>query len=556
MAIEKSKAEQYRDERKARIAEAAKKNAKDMQKKNATKKLAKRIISIVLVAAIALGAVALALNYYGVWDRTVNVGLAGDEKFSLAEYEYYYWSAYNDLLNKVSQGQMSGYDSSKSPDEQTAMAQDEQGNPITWVEYLREQALTSIMAQTAFVKEAEALGLTTLTAEEQKQIDDLIASWREQAESEQYKMTLNAYLRMNFGKYMNEKMLREIVKREIICQKYQEHMYNQVKDSYDPADIKAKYEKDKLSYDLVDFRMYEFAKTKLTAENGESNDALKKRQDEADAKTKKDAEAFLAAAKDEASFVAKAKELNKDKKDYDVDKETKLRSMLKADVSGTSKDMAEWLFAAGTKVGDVKMFEVKDANAYYVVLLTAKPRQIETVSVRHILFATTDMTTGAALSEAEIAQKKKDAEAALAKWKSGEKTEDSFAAIATELTEDTGSQSTGGLYENVLPGRMVKEFDEWIFGKARKEVDVAIVETEYGFHVMYFVKNDGMYYESKIKNTLVATDIEVELTKVVESGKYDTSFGPKRIEYAENKMNKHIADLIAKQSAQQSYSYM
>lgn len=556
MAIEKSKAEQYRDERKARIAEAAKKNAKDMQKKNATKKLAKRIISIVLVAAIALGAVALALNYYGVWDRTVNVGLAGDEKFSLAEYEYYYWSAYNDLLNKVSQGQMSGYDSSKSPDEQTAMAQDEQGNPITWVEYLREQALTSIMAQTAFVKEAEALGLTTLTAEEQKQIDDLIASWREQAESEQYKMTLNAYLRMNFGKYMNEKMLREIVKREIICQKYQEHMYNQVKDSYDPADIKAKYEKDKLSYDLVDFRMYEFAKTKLTAENGESNDALKKRQDEADAKTKKDAEAFLAAAKDEASFVAKAKELNKDKKDYDVDKETKLRSMLKADVSGTSKDMAEWLFAAGTKVGDVKMFEVKDANAYYVVLLTAKPRQIETVSVRHILFATTDMTTGAALSEAEIAQKKKDAEAALAKWKSGEKTEDSFAAIATELTEDTGSQSTGGLYENVLPGRMVKEFDEWIFDKARKEGDVAIVETEYGFHVMYFVKNDGMYYESKIKNTLVATDIEVELTKVVESGKYDTSFGPKRIEYAENKMNKHIADLIAKQSAQQSYSYM
>ncbi len=556
MAIEKSKAEQYRDERKARIAEAAKKNAKDMQKKNATKKLAKRIISIVLVAAIALGAVALALNYYGVWDRTINVGLAGDDKFTMAEYEYYYWSAYNDLLNKVSQGQMSGYDSSKSPDEQTSMTQDAQGNPITWVEYLRDKALTSIMAQTAFVKEAEALGIATLTEDEQKQIDDLIASWREQAESEQYKMTLNAYLRTNFGKYMNEKMLRKIVEREIICENYQEHVYNKIKDSYDPADIKAKYEKDKLAYDLVDFRMYEFAKTKLTAEKGESNDALKKRQEEADAKTKKDAEAFLAAAKDEASFIAKAKELNKDTKDYDVDTQTKLRSMLKSDVNGTSKDMAEWLFAEGTKVGDVKMFEVKDANAYYVVLLTAKPRQVETVSVRHILFSTSDMTTGAALSEAEIAQKKKDAEAALEKWKSGEKTEDSFAALATELTEDTGSQSTGGLYENVLPGRMVKEFDQWIFDKARKEGDVAIVETQYGFHVMYFVKNDGMYYESKIKNTLVATDIEVELSKVVESGKYETSFGPKRIEYAEDKMNKHIADLIAKQSAQQSYSYM
>ena len=40
MANEKSKAEQYCDERKARIAEAAKKNAKNMEKKNTAKKQA------------------------------------------------------------------------------------------------------------------------------------------------------------------------------------------------------------------------------------------------------------------------------------------------------------------------------------------------------------------------------------------------------------------------------------------------------------------------------------------------------------------------------------
>ena len=51
MANEKSKAEQYRDERKARIAETAKKNAKNMEKKN--------IIGCVAYLAICLAVYAL-----------------------------------------------------------------------------------------------------------------------------------------------------------------------------------------------------------------------------------------------------------------------------------------------------------------------------------------------------------------------------------------------------------------------------------------------------------------------------------------------------------------
>ncbi|MBR2977814.1 MAG: peptidylprolyl isomerase, partial [Oscillospiraceae bacterium] len=45
----------------------------------------------------------------------------------------------------------------------------------------------------------------------------------------------------------------------------------------------------------------------------------------------------------------------------------------------------------------------------------------------------------------------------------------------------------GGLYENVTKGQMVRSFNDWCFDAARKPGDTGIVETEYGYHVMYFV---------------------------------------------------------------------
>ena len=188
--------------------------------------------------------------------------------------------------------------------------------------------------------------------------------------------------------------------------------------------------------------------------------------------------------------------------------------------------------------------------------MTAKPHQVDTVSVRHILFANSDATTGAKLTDAEIAKKKSSAEEALKKWQSGEKTAESFGALATELTEDTGSASTGGLYENVRPGQMVPEFDAWIFDKNRKPGDTDIVETDYGYHVMYFQKNEGKYYESAIKNTIAQEDANTAIEAIVGSDAYALDPNDTLLKYAEKQMNNHIADMIAQQSAsQQQYSY-
>lgn len=565
MAIEKSKAEQYRDERKARIAEAAKKNAKDMQKKNATKKVVKKVVAIVLAVAIVLGAVAVALNYYGVWDRTFRAGYIGaEDKFSMAEYEYHYWATYNTLMNEVSNQYSTGinynYDTNLPPDKQTSTAEDEKGNPISWVEFIRKQTLDDIKRYNIYYNEAVKMGLGELTAADQKQIDETVNSLREQASgsstegSTQPKYTLNAYLRMNFGEYMNESFLRKIMEKEIIAQKYLEARIKEIAASYDQKDIDAEYNKDKTAYDLVDFRLYEFAKTTLTAESGESKSALEKRQKEADEKVKKDADAFLAAVTDEATFLAKAKDLNKDNKEYDEDSATNGSSMLKSEATSISKDLGDWAFKADTKVNDKKIFTSADGSKYYVVLLTAKPYQVETVSVRHILFSNSDMQTGEKLSDDEIAQKEKDAKAVLDEWSKGDKTEDSFAALATERTEDSGSAQTGGLYSNVRPGRMVPEFDQWIFDKNRKAGDTDIVETDYGYHVMYFVANDGKYYDATIRNSKAQIDLQAELDELFKADTYKITYGPRTVEYAEKKLNERIATIIAQQAAQQSYA--
>lgn len=158
------------------------------------------------------------------------------------------------------------------------------------------------------------------------------------------------------------------------------------------------------------------------------------------------------------------------------------------------------------------------------------------VNVRHILVmpvadedAEVDENGEAVLTEQNWTDAKLKAEEILDMWQSGEATEDSFAALAEEYSEDPGSASNGGLYEDVYPGEMTTAFNDWCFDGSRQPGDTGIVETEYGYHIMYFSStSDHAYWyqvaesdyvtaqqDAIVNEILDAEPIEVDYSKVV-----------------------------------------
>ena len=50
---------------------------------------------------------------------------------------------------------------------------------------------------------------------------------------------------------------------------------------------------------------------------------------------------------------------------------------------------------------------------------------------------------------------------------------------------------------------MVEQFEDWCFDKERKPGDTGIVETKYGYHVMYYSSTDEMTY----RDVLIEADL-------------------------------------------------
>lgn len=572
-----NKAEQYRQERKERLAKSAKKNAKNIEKKVAARSVVKKVIAVIVIAAIALGCVTGILNYCGVLQKAVQVGYVGNEKISYAEYLYYYSRAYNQLSYNAQYykyyGYDYGYDTSLAPQDQTKTTKDEDGNEITWVEYLHDQAVKTAQMYLAFYQEAKEAG-TKLTEADLAEVDKQIEDLREEAstanqssnssssddENQRAGYSLNAYLRKAYGNGVTERFLKKQLKMESLVKKFYNDKSDEFEKGYTEDEVKKVFDESPDSYQFVTLRLYQFKNESLKQNDGESDDDLKKRQSESDAKTKANANEMFDGVTDEKSFVTLATKYNTTE-DYDADSSTLIKAALKSQsqfnssatyLESMNSDLATWAFEGSTKAGDKKLIEDSDNGAYYVALMVNPKHDVNTVTVRHILFLTQDSKTGKALSDDEIQKAKDKASETLAKWKAGEATEDSFATFATDLTEDTGSSSNGGLYENVVPGQMTGAFDKWIFDDSRKAGDTDIVESEYGYHIIYFVSKNGTYADSAIRSSLASEDLEKFSDEILESDKYVIGVGPKRVNYIEDKLLKKYKKTIARSNASSS----
>lgn len=574
---EKSKAELYREERKQRISSAAKKNAKKSRKHPNAGRVVGRILGIVLIVAIVCGAAFAVLKTTGVFARMETAFTVGSHKISVAEYGYMYYMQYQNTANRAQQSEqqygynMYGFDYNQSPEAQDSPYQDDDGNTIKWSKQLEENTVNYMQEFYTLYDNAIAAGYT-LTDEEKADIDSQLDSMRETASgknstaSNSISMSLNSYLKIYYGEGITESFMRKLMEKEMVVQRFSEDKQKEFEDKYTDEVLDAEYKKDTTEYDVVDLRMYAFEPETLEAKDGESAEALQKRQDAENANALKKAEAMLEKVTDEASFnkeadvyihekaeaenstdydekpaeTAEAAEEETDAKadetaeeaadaaaeetaeeeEHNHDSETKAYGTKKSSLASTiSEDASKWAFDAGRKAGDKKAFAAANGKAYAVYMVKSAYAQ-PTVDVRHILFMTIDSETQEKLSDEEIAEKKAQAEQIVKDWNAKpaeERTAEAFGELAKQYTEDTGSKETGGLYEKVTPGQMVDSFDKWIFDDARKEGDVEIVESEYGFHVMYFVGNKSLAYRDSLRTTHTQDDysgwLEAELKK-------------------------------------------
>jgi len=134
------------------------------------------------------------------------------------------------------------------------------------------------------------------------------------------------------------------------------------------------------------------------------------------------------------------------------------------------------------------------------------------ISVRHILIQPADKTV-----EADWATAKTQAEAVYAEFTQGEQTEDAFGELA-KLHSADGSASQGGLYEGVYPGQMVTNFNDWCFAEGRKPGDHGIVETEFGYHIMYFVEEgDTVYWQTAAQQDYESQYVSDRIEKLTQA---------------------------------------
>lgn len=502
----KSKAELYREERKARIAKAAKKNAKSIEKRTTAAGIIKKVVAIVLVVAIVGFAGFKILDSTGVINRAATALKVGDTKVSVAEFNYYYSMAFNEMANQAYQYEQAygynplGFDSSLPPDEQESTQKDEDGNVLTWDVVLKDRAVAIAQQTIGYYNEAVAAG-TELTEDQKAEIDETVETYRKQAAESNY--SLNAFLKTYFGAGFNEKAFVKQLEMELLAQNFTDAKQKEVTDSITDETVAAEYKANQKEYDYADVRYYSIAFKTLTKNEGETDDALKARQ-------KAENDKLIAAAKDIAAKATDENALIEAVKAYNDSKEDTTKKLIATSYASLDTAIgtegADWVFAAGRKAGEVNTFAgEKSAN----IVLVIKPAYTSnSVSVRHCLveFDAKDENN---VTDAEKQAANKIANDLLAGL--GDKvTEEAFSKMVTENTADTASAETGGLYENIrISDNYVENFEKWSFDPARKAGDTGIVETEYGYHIMYFVSDntDDIDWKAAIKDEMTNEEL-------------------------------------------------
>ena len=464
----------------------------------------KTIVYSVVGAVAAVLVIALLVWRTGFFQARASAATVGGENLSTAQLSYYYHSVRNDFINdNYYYLSFLGFDSSKADNDQV-YSEDQ-----SYRDYFMGEALSN--AQFCFALEQEALNAGHTEAEVKDSFDTAVANVKSYASA--YGLSYSAYLRTMYGPYMSTGVFERELTRSLMASLVSNEKYTELFDSYAQSDLDAYYQKNADSLDTIEYSYLYFAAASVDTKDADGNelpeDEVQKLKDNAKAEAKEKAERALEAVKGGSPFQTQ------------IDKYELTTAGDHTKVVGTgsiSSNYSEQLLKLGK--GECELVEVE--NGCYVIsfhdrYLASEP----TRDVRHIL-ARAEYTTGennvlvAPTDEAWAAAKAKMDEIQAA-WDSSDKTEDAFAKLANEKSDD-GNGTTGGLYERRYDGYFAPEFNDWVFDSSRQPGDVGVVQHSaedgstsgyYGYHLIYFVGENEPVWKGTVRSTL-ANEAETE----------------------------------------------
>jgi len=484
-------------------------------------------MALILAIAVFVG-VSQFISSNGIREKNTVALTVNDRKISNAELNYFYIDSINEFCNNYgSYISLFGLDVTKPLNEQ--VVDEETG--LTWADDFINSANESAKATYTLVDAANAAGYT-LSEAEQSQVNSALSNIKAYALIYGYG-DLDTYLKAMYGMGATEESYRAYYEANLLASSY----YNAYSEglTYDSAALKAAYDENPAEYSAYSYNNYYLTASSFRkggTEDEEGNVIYSEEEKAAavaaceevaksllsgDIKTAEDFDAAIAALEINAGSTAS--------------------SIASDDIAYASINsvIRDWVVSTDRKAGDLEMIpsnststdeegnETTVTNGYYVVLFRGvNDNAFALKNIRHILVAfeggTTDESTGTTTySEAEKIAAMEAAEELLAQWKAGEATEESFAALANEKSAD-GDGTTGGLYEDVYPGQMVDNFEAWAYEEGRKTGDTGVIESPYGYHVMYFVSDsDTNYRDFQVESHLRSHDTEDWYTGLIEA---------------------------------------
>lgn len=462
------------------------------------------VLVVVLVAVFIINS---SLFYQG----TPAVSAAGRD-YTTAQFNYFYYTNYYNYLTQLGNyASMLGLDSSKPLGQQPYY-----GDPtISWADYFKNSTLDQMESMSVLLNAADADGLT-LTDEQQSNIDAQLASVETSAKSGGY-ANADQYLSARYGKYFDEATLRQVLQMSSLASAY--YTEKMASFTYTEDQLESYYSDNKNTLDEYTFRAYFISgaadtAADTTADADASPDASASPAPSPDnsaamAAAKAAADAIVAGSTSEDAYndLVYANAPEDSKSTYEDGGGT-----LNSAVSGSNVDASysDWLFDSARKAGDVT--SIATDNGYYAVMfLSRDDNHYPLREARHILIEAQASSDGTYSDDAKAAAQQQ-AEQILDEWKAGAATQDSFAQLAEQYSQDTGSKDNGGLYDEIYQGEMVPNFDAWVFDANRQPGDTGIVYGEAtgsyaGYHVIYYVgENTELYSDYLAKNAMQTND--------------------------------------------------